>query len=400
MTDRNTGDNPDAPEERTTVDLEEKIELLSEKSGLTREYALEHITKEMRANFLEEFLADRRVTLLEAAKRGLKKGSVKERQQSALCISLLSITLGADNGEVYRDASPVFDEVISNNSLNDEARAAAFSALAMVAFISNNDEFATHKNLEQCSAIFSDSRSSAALLVATLKAWSLLATTVSASYLHDDVIPVVLTRFVSLLQHDSVDVRLAAGEGIALIFEIARESEPDFDLHRFGEFTHVDIDNLLDALNELSSDKSRQRAKKDKAKQKTGFREITSSVEEGYYPSETLSFKHQKVEFDSWVKLTRLNALRDVLGEGLQVHFENNSVLQDIFGVRIDKSVKKTQLSAVEKRMLKSQSSPLSKERTRNLKQQRAIKGSRFAHEDDEVSEETASSLPAAAEEN
>lgn len=45
----------------------------------------------------------------------------------------------------------------------------------------------------------------------------------------------------------------------------------------------------------------------------------------------------------------QLDAFREVLGTGLQTHFENNELLIDIFNVTLDKERKRTQLSAVEK---------------------------------------------------
>ena len=45
-------------------------------------------------------------------------------------------------------------------------------------------------------------------------------------------------------------------------------------------------------------------------------------MEEGTIPSETLSFKHQKFTFEDWEKLIQLDAVRELLAEGLQAHFE------------------------------------------------------------------------------
>jgi hypothetical protein len=49
---------------------------------------------------------------------------------------------------------------------------------------------------------------------------------------------------------------------------------------------------------------------------------LTSFEKLGESPVETLSFKFQKFDFDSWVKIIQLNAIRDALGQGLSVHFE------------------------------------------------------------------------------
>jgi hypothetical protein len=116
----------------------------------------------------------------------------------------------------------------------------------------------------------------------------------------------------------------------------------DFNLNDIGAYATVDIDELLDILYDLSQDKTKQRARKDKLKQKIPFKDIVNTVEvsicefnelirkTGELPREALSFKFTKFEFDSWVKIIQLNAIRDALGPGLQVHFEVN-----IYGVAV-----------------------------------------------------------------
>jgi len=130
----------------------------------------------------------------------------------------------------------------------------------------------------------------------------------------------------------------------------------------------------LDMLYQLCSDKSKQRAKKDKAKQKAPFKDITGFIESGDTPEEKLSFKHQTFLFDTWAQIIQLNAFRDFLAQGLQTHFENNPLLHDVFHIEVNKQAKKVQLSQVEKRMFMSPSSPMSKVRTKNLAKQRNYK--------------------------
>jgi len=122
------------------------------------------------------------------------------------------------------------------------------------------------------------------------------------------------------------------------------------------------------------TDKTKSRAKKDKAKRRVPFKEITNYIEDGEIPSASLVFKHQRYDFASWSQLIQLDALRDLLGEGLAIHFENNALLHQIFDVFMDKNAKKVQLSAVQKRMFMSPSSPLKKASTKNMNKQRSDK--------------------------
>jgi len=372
----------EAPDENTSEELglnfealSDKIEELTEKSGQTREIALAYIIKTMKMHYIAEFLEERWMTLLEYFKRSLKKGSLKEKQLAATAISIFSISLGADSEKVFKDVLSTLEEIIADHSFASSVRSAAISSLSMTCFVANLDGYITLECLDKLSAWFSDHRASEDLLISSLRSWTLLATTVSSRWIHDSAIPKELKKMTKLLMHTSVDVRLAVGELIAFLFEVERTlEEDDFDLYKFGQYAQIDIDALLNILNELTADRSKQRAKKDKAKQKASFKDVSSTVEDGNKPCEILSFKHQKFRFESWSKIRQLNAFRDFLGEGLQTHFENNELLQQIFGFSIDVHMKRQQMSAIEKRLYMSSSSHLSKERARNMKQQRDLK--------------------------
>jgi len=365
----------DNENESKVPNLEDSIDRLSEKRSATREGALEDIIKDLKMSYQAKFLEQRKVTLLEALKRGLKKGTVKEQQLSGAALSLLCITLGADSESIYKEVAPTLEEMIAKPS-NSEVQASAIDVLSMTCFVGNSDAAITLKVLELLESVFTNSKNATSIDEA-LKGWGLLLTTTSRRHIYDTIIPVSMPTIVQLLHHDDVDVRVAAGECIALLFEIARDIEEDsFDATNFGRNTAlIDVDDLLDTLYGLAKDKTKSRAKKDKIKQKAPFQEIRNYVESGEEPREILSFKHQKFEFNTWSQIKQLNALRECLGEGLQTHFENNELLLEIFDVALDKNIKKVHLSAIEKRMFMSPNSPVKKQSTKNLNKQRSDKG-------------------------
>jgi len=273
----------------------------------------------------------------------------------------LCITMGASSEEVYKQMAPELTEIITNPSASDMVREKAIDALAMSCFVGNPEETTTYSVLEFFQKIFKDEKMPKLPQTAALKAWTLLLTTLPNSYVHDVAFPDNISVIVEFLKHNDIDIRIAAGDAIALLFEVERNVEQDkFSFNQYSGF--FDVDELVETL--YVDDASRTHAKKDKQKQKSSFKLVRNSVENGEVPTITLSFKHQKVDFDSWHQIHQLNALRECLGEGLQIHFEKNDLLQDIFGIHLDKDGKKTQLSAVEKRMFQSPSSPLSKSRS------------------------------------
>jgi len=356
--------------------LEDNLELLSEKRGSTREGALDFITKDMKNFYRKSFAEKNKVTLIETFKRGIKKGSVKEQQMSAVGTSLLCFTLGAENAEeIFKDLSPTLKETITNTSSNPDVRCAAIEALANIAFVAPLEEPGIIGLLDMFAAVFDSSNSKPNEQAAAMRGWALLVTTVATKYVHSILLTKNLSTFVTYLQNEDVDVRVCAGECIALLFEVARfEEEEDFDLYDIGQYASVDIDELLDTLYDLSQDKTKQRAKKDKLVQRAPFKDITNTVESGDAPTETLSFKFQNFTFDSWTRIIQLNAIRELFGTGLHVHFESNELLQEIFDIELDKDAKKISYSQKEKRLLFSPSSPFSKAKTKSLSKARSLR--------------------------
>lgn len=93
-------------------------------------------------------------------------------------------------------------------------------------------------------------------------------------------------------------MRIAAGETIALLFELARDMDcvslnrgflvvlgwPWMHLHvrlLLQDFEFEDWDDLCDKLNALATDCNKHRAKTDKRKQRSVFRDVLKAVEVG-----------------------------------------------------------------------------------------------------------------------
>lgn len=67
-----------------------------------------------------------------------------------------------------------------------------------------------------------------------------------------------LQTLLDLLKNDDVDVRVAAGEAVALLVEKQRDVDEDnFELRAFADGGQVDVDDLLDTLQELAADKNK-----------------------------------------------------------------------------------------------------------------------------------------------
>lgn len=91
-----------------------------------------------------------------------------------------------------------------------------------------------------------------------------------------------------LLDSTDVDLRIGAGEAIALIYEGARQFDEDFgfdvgdedDAEVASHPSH--IDELCDKLKQLATDAHKYRAKKDRKAQRSSFRDILRAIEVSY----------------------------------------------------------------------------------------------------------------------
>lgn len=111
-----------------------------------------------------------------------------------------------------------------------------------------------------------------------------------------------LPKLPKLLESEDVNMRIAAGETIALLFELARDLDcvslagvssttcrvglSGFDLHSVScvnpplqDFEFEDWDELCDKLSTLATDCNKHRAKTDKRKQRSVFRDVLKAVE-------------------------------------------------------------------------------------------------------------------------
>lgn len=80
-----------------------------------------------------------------------------------------------------------------------------------------------------------------------------------------------INQLSELLDSPHLDVRMAAGETIALAYELGREHNEDFQ--------RANTPQLADKLRQLATDSHKYRAKKDRKQQRSSFRDILHYVE-------------------------------------------------------------------------------------------------------------------------
>ncbi|KAI9274460.1 interferon-related developmental regulator-domain-containing protein [Phascolomyces articulosus] len=142
-----------------------------------------------------------------------------------------------------------------------------------------------------------------------------------------------------LLESGDKDVRTATGENVAVMFEVLRivtssnedDEEEDDEEDNNNDYQYDNMDELLRTLRDLSVESSRRQSKSSRAEQKSVFRDIIRSVEEGVFPIEELKIGGRVISFRGWSKILILNAFRYTMGQGLHLHLRSNDLFRQIF---------------------------------------------------------------------
>lgn len=312
------------------------IDLTLDKSAKTRQAALESLRSALASKLLSEFLLERRMTLTDSIERSLKKGKSDEQRAAAALASVLCIQLGPgiESEEVLKTLGPILKKIICDGTASIQARQTCATCFGVCCFIATDDITELYAALDCLESLFSKaglkekdalvlgSGPSSGLPVSALLAWALLLTICPASELKKRL-ETHFHKLPSLLSSDDVNMRIAAGETLALLLELARGMESDF--------LYEDMESLTEMLRALATDGNKHRAKVDKRKQRSVFRDVLRAVEDRDFPTETVKFGPERMYIDCWVKKHTYDTFREVLGSGLQYHLQANEFLRHVF---------------------------------------------------------------------
>ncbi|XP_072529279.1 interferon-related developmental regulator 1 isoform X2 [Salminus brasiliensis] len=332
------GEAEDTAQEDFQYKLKVYIDCTVDKSAKTRQGALDGLKTAMATKILYEFLLERRMTITDSIERCLKKGKGEEQRAAASLACLLCIQLGSgiESEEVFKTLKPIFKTILNDGTANIQARQACATSLGLCTLVAEDDILDVYATMECFESLFmrsyvreDGSRPSlnpqtTQLHTNALLSWALLLTICSASHI-TAIIHKHLAKLPRLLESEDVNMRIAAGETIALLFELARDVDPDFDCE--------DWEPLCNKLNALATDCNKHRAKTDKRKQRSVFRDVLKAVEDGDFQTETIRFGTERMVIDSWVRKRTYDAFREFVGSGMNFHLQANEFIRDVFGL-------------------------------------------------------------------
>lgn len=352
--------------ELTPEDIEDQlVEQLAEKRSSTRLGALQRLIDKLQLHYSEDFVAARLDTLQLYLLNSVKKGDAAEVVLACRALSLLALTLGPDGEKLVQAATPLLHTYLINTSKSPAGRGAVADALGFVTFVCGLSDADTLTAMAHLVEALQHGHPPEQVTTHVWEAWGLLASSLPTSRQAGELADKHLGALVRFLDDESIDVRTAAGENIAMLISARQEieaeradqdeeeeeeeekSDPMSDAaaaaspaasaaSAASDGDGTDLPSLIAKLRALSTDGNRHRARKERSAQRKSFRDILHSVEHGDVPSETLKIGKDRHEFEGWSHVSQLAAVRDVLGKGLNVHFASNPLLMDIFSLVVE----------------------------------------------------------------
>ncbi|XP_056130461.1 interferon-related developmental regulator 2 [Lampris incognitus] len=344
--------------------LKQCIDNLMDKSAKTRIAALESLRQAFSSRVLYEFLVERRLTISDCLERSLKKGGGEEQAAAATVFALLCVQLGGgDEGEEgFKMLRPILSAILIDGGANISARQRCARALGMCCYVSSaEDGEDLIKSMSHLEGVFMSSYPNRegtlpipkpgypGLYSAALQAWALLVTICPASRL-SVLLDIHLPKLQACLESSDVNYRIAVGETIALLVELGRDVDGDFEVE--------DSEGLCECLKGLATDGNKHRAKNDRRKQRSIFREVLHYIESDDFMEEKIKFGVEGVYIDGWMRRRIYDAFKEILESGVRHHLQFNPLLRDIFGLGppliLDSGVKSSKISRFEKHLFNS----------------------------------------------
>ncbi|KAJ8733032.1 hypothetical protein PYW07_015631 [Mythimna separata] len=313
--------------EKFEAEVLELVESLDAPGHAAREYALVTLRAALQRQALDGVLARHRATLADHVSRALRRGKDGERKAAAAIAPLLALQIGEEGMEQFvREVRPGLAATATDASASLDTRTECCSSLAVLCYLMDEDITETLEAMRLYETIFSGSYlkddgsvkvsgeavEEGALHAAALDGWALLFPLLSpnrARSLLNKQSP-SFARLRELLKAASLEVRMAAGCALAIVYETVTDKDNALTSQ---------VDALLPQLKELALDSDKSRAKRDRRIQRATFREILKYFEEGQVPCTSAHIGTETAAWSTWAGGATYTALATALGGALQV---------------------------------------------------------------------------------
>ncbi len=244
--------------------------------------------------------------------KALKRGKEDEQRAASILAALVCVQLGLSETaeEFYQEIRPTLVTQLSTPTAPQRSRAAMATTLGLLAFLQCPPE-ETEEVMASLEAAFRSPAAGTELQSEALSAWALLATFLPSHRSVEALRGSVSGYLLSALDSQDVDLRIAAGEAVAVLYERA-----DDEMALKDEF--------YDKIKALSTDSNKYRSKKDRKEQRSSFREVLKTIEgedSPVYSAKMIRTNEmmEKLVIDSWRAKKQYDLMRKVWRTSLSV---------------------------------------------------------------------------------
>ncbi|KAF3965251.1 hypothetical protein ACB098_02G152700 [Castanea mollissima] len=350
--------------------LDSWLEALYEKRGSTREKALSLIIEAFTKSLQHQFVEKNFVTLLHQYLHSIKRGSAKEICLAARAIGLLAMTTNCEDKahELLEESiCPLSEALKSGSEISKISH--IIECLAVITFIGDNDGEESEGVMQIiwefiCQKTGSKSKLSPAVITTAISSWSFILSNAKGWCLNSKNWQEAVSHFSTLLEKDDRSVRIAAGEALAILFEIGC---PKIKKDYADAIQQLEW-KILYQVEDLSREAGgRGSNKEDLGSQRNLFRDLLKFLRDGSCPETSMKIGGDLLNTDTWSELIQLNFLKHFLGERFSKHMQENELLRSLFKV----TLMKKHMSSGEKKLQKSQFASSHKKMTRALNRER-----------------------------
>ncbi|KAF8404889.1 hypothetical protein HHK36_009784 [Tetracentron sinense] len=275
----------------------------------------------------------RSATLLYHCLNSIKRGSSKEISLACHAIGLLALTVGCGDNvhEILEDSIPPFSKALKSG-LESSNILSILDCLAIITFVGGKNPEEMERSMHVVWQLLHPklgsnvvaSKPSSAVIASAISAWSFLLSTMNGWRPNSKYWRESISYFSSLLEEEDRSVRNAAGEALALIFElgslekfyyeaVCSSHSSDQEGNNCPErYAHVQglKEKILNQVRNLSVEAGgKGSAKRDLSSQPNLFRDVLEFLKDGYCPKASIKIGEDSLNISTWSQLLQVISL-------------------------------------------------------------------------------------------
>ncbi|GMF20753.1 unnamed protein product [Phytophthora fragariaefolia] len=359
----------DEEEQEDAVDdgLEGAMEQLTEKRDSTKVAALEKILDMLRAEVMSDRVQSAKVTLTSHTLGCLKKKAKESSSLALRVLSMVAITLGADEQEFFDDILAPVERIFTDTG-DGAMRVEAVYALSIACFVCCPDDEPKWELLEVLGSFIvaaedaegdghDEKEFPEALTIAVMECWAFLVSFFDPSvmirkvYNAQSIVHSHVAALASFVRSGTnATVRGSACEVLALLVQFKYMSTAEDGWTYSRESTGSPIGGLDSRIEAYMRESGKSIGKKNRKAQRSMLKEVLETLQTGEGPHKELQADGETLTVSTWSRFFQAHVFRRALQSGFQTHLMENEVLRDVFEVTENANAKISLVSTVKRR--------------------------------------------------